>query len=383
MLLIILYAAFVGLGLPSGLLGAAWPVMQDDLASPVYMAGVISAILSGGTILSTLMADKLTRLIRPGYVVAGGILMIVLSLFGFTLADAVWLMCLWALPLGLGSGAVDAVINNYIAVNYSSRHMNWLHCFWGAGAMVGPYIMGFFLVHGFAWNAGYLTTAIMVMVIFAGVMLTQKLWKQSQTPQPAQREIAEEKHTSSVLRLRGVKYAMLAFFAYCSMEGTAMLWAATFLVSTRGITAEAAATFSALVYIGITAGRVTAGFVSNKLGDKCMVRIGLTITLVGIVLVWLPFVPDAVTLAGLVIIGLGCAPIFPALMHATPTHFGEEHSQALVGIQMASAYTGLTLVPPLFGVMAGWWSASIFAPFLFFFFVINVGAVVALNKSVA
>jgi len=383
MLLIILYAAFIGLGLPSGLLGAAWPVMQEDLAAPVYMAGVISAILSGGTILSTLTADKMTRLIRPGYVVAGGILCIIVSLFGFTLAGTVWLMCLWALPLGLGSGAVDAVINNYIAVHYSSRHMNWLHCFWGAGAMVGPYIMGFFLGSGMAWNAGYLTTAIIVVAIFVGVMLTQRLWKQNKTPQPAIHDSRRTGHGITVLRIRGVKYAMLAFFAYCSMEGTAMLWAATFLVRTRGITAEAAATFSALVYIGLTAGRVSAGFVSNKLGDKRMVHIGLAIALAGIVLVGLPFVPDWVTLAGLVTVGLGCAPIFPALMHATPAHFGEKNSQALVGIQMASAYTGLTLIPPLFGVMAGWWGEGIFAPFLFVFFIMNVGAVVALNKSVA
>jgi len=293
-------------------------------------------------------------------------------------------MCFWALPLGLGSGAVDAVINNYIAVNYSSRHMNWLHCFWGAGAMVGPYIMGFFLVRGMTWNAGYLTTAIIVIVILLGVMSTQRLWKPSHIPQPANDNGKNTNaRSTSVLRIRGVKYALLAFFAYCSMEGTAMLWSATFLVATRDITAEAAATFSALVYIGLTAGRVSAGFVSNKLGDKQMVRIGLAVAFVGIILVWLPFVPDWVTLAGLVIVGLGCAPIFPALMHATPAHFGQQNSQALVGIQMASAYTGLTLVPPLFGVMVGWWGAGIFAPFLFVFFLLNLGAVVALNKSVA
>ncbi|MCL2363536.1 MAG: MFS transporter [Defluviitaleaceae bacterium] len=407
MLLIILYAAFVGLGLPAGLLGAAWPVMQVDLAAPVYMAGVVSAILWAGTIFSTLMTDKLTRMIRPGYVVAGGLFLIIASLFGFSLAGTVWLMFLWAVPLGLGSGAVDAVINNYIAVNYSSRHMNWVHCFWGAGAMAGPFIMGFFLDGGMTWNAGYLTTGIMVVAIFAGVMLTQKLWKPNKIPQLLQNqgknagditdddkskceEIVQANHANrltprrpSVLRIRGVKYAMLAFFAYCSMEGTAMLWAATFLVYTRGISAESVATFSALVYIGLTAGRVSAGFISNKIGDRKMVHMGLAIALAGIILIGLPFLPDVMTLAGLAILGLGCAPIFPTLMHATPAHFGEENSQALVGIQMASAYVGLMLVPPLFGMLAGWWGTGIFAPFLFVFFVMNVGAVVALNKSVA
>jgi len=383
-LLIILYAAFIGLGLPSGLLGAAWPSMQVELDAPVYMAGVVAMVISGGTILSTLMADKMTKKIRPGLVVAGGVFFIGISLVGFGMAGSIWLMCLWAIPMGLGSGAVDAVINNYIANNYSSRLMNWLHCFWGFGAMLGPYVMGFFLVRGMGWNAGYLASAVALGVILIAVVASLKQWKSTvQDVSLKSDNINSDKSFVQYARVKGVKYGMLAFFAYCSMEGTAMLWAATFLVEVRGVTVEAAATFSAMFYIGITLGRVTAGFVSNRLGVKRIINVGLGIIVVGVAAIGLPFMPLWGVLTGLVILGLGCAPIFPALMHATPAHFGAENSQALVGMQMASAYTGLTFVPPLFGLLVGALGVGIFPVFLFVFFLMTGAAVVALHKSVA
>ncbi|MCL2188638.1 MAG: MFS transporter [Defluviitaleaceae bacterium] len=376
MLLLILYLAFIGLGLPSALLGAAWPTMQTALDLPVQYAGIVAMVISGGTIFSSLMADKFTRVLRPAYVVTLGVLFMVVGLFGFSAAQAFWLMCLWAVPLGLGSGAVDAVINNYIAVNYSSRHMNWLHCFWGLGAMLGPYVMGFYLVRGMNWGYGFAAVGAALVVVLAAVVMTMKLWKKGE-----QKKTSKATPIGSVLKIKGVKFVMLAFFAYCAMEGTAMLWAATYLVYNRGVSANSAALFASFFFIGITAGRIAAGFVSNKLGDRRMVTLGLAVTFVGIVAVFVPFAPGWAALAGLVIIGLGNAPIFPALMHATPAHFGEENSQALVGVQMASAYTGATIVPPLFGVLAGALGAGFFAPFLGAFFALTAVMFVALIKS--
>jgi len=383
MLLIILYLAFIGLGLPSALLGAAWPVMQAQLGAPVHYAGIIAMLISVGMIFSVLMADKLTKKIRPGLVAALGVLLMAMSLLGYALADSLWLMCLWAIPLGFGSGAVDAVINNYIAVHYTSRHMSWLHCFWGLGAMVGPYAVGVFLTRGMAWNYGFGTVGAAQVLIFALLVSTLRLWKKSDVPQEeAKTDTAPAKGLFEILRIRGVLYALLAFFGYCALESTAGLWASTYLVYDRGISAESAALFASFFFMGITAGRFASGFVSNRLGDRKMVALGLTVTLAGIAAVWLPFAPAWVCLAGLIIIGLGCAPVFPSLMHATPDNFGKADSQALVGVQMAAAYAGATLVPPLFGAVAGVMGIGIFPVFLFILLAATAGMAMGLTKAV-
>jgi fucose permease len=375
MLLIILYLAFIGLGLPNALLGSAWPAMRGDLDVPVHYAGILAMLISGGTIFSSLMADNITKKIRPGLVVALSVFFIGAALLGFSLADSFWVMCLLAVPLGLGSGSLDAVINNYIAVHYSSRHMNWLHCFWGFGSMVGPYIMGFYLTRGMTWSYGYSTVALMQGIIFISLISTLHLWKKGSpaTDSKSDTPDAPAKGLLEVIRIRGVIYALLAFFAYCALESTAGLWASTYLVYHRNVSAESAALFASFFFIGITAGRIMAGFVSNRLGDWKMVLIGLSVVFIGVAAVWLPFAPTWVCLAGLIIIGLGCAPVFPALMHATPANFGTANSQALVGVQMAAAYTGSTLIPPLFGWISTAAGIGSFPVFLFIFFVLTVG----------
>jgi len=370
MLLIILYIAFIILGLPGALLGSAWPTIQNDLGMPVFYAGIISMLINGGMIFSSLMADRLTRWMRPVLVVSMGVLLMAVGVFGFSVSAYFWLMCLWGFTLGFGSGAVDAVINNYLATHYTSKQMNWLHCFWGLGAMIGPYIMGFYLVRGLSWGYGFGTVGAIQIVFLMVLIGTQSLWRRNE---PVHNEgdapiDTPPKKFSQLMKIPGVKLALFAFFAYCAVETTAGLWASTYLVYNRGVSMESAALFGSLFFIGMTAGRFGSGFISNHMGESRMIKLGSVIVLVGIAAVWLSMLPTWVSLAGLVIIGLGCAPIFPAFIQATPAKFGAENSQALIGIQMAAAYTGSTLIPPLFGMLVDFISISIFPAFLFLFF---------------
>jgi fucose permease len=378
MLLIILFIVFIGLGLPSALLGSAWPVIQAEWDAPVSYAGIIAMLITGGMVLSVLMADRMVKLIRPGLVVALGVFLMGLAVFGFALANSVWLICLWAVPLGFGSGAVDAVINNYIAVHHTSRHMNWLHCFWALGAMLGPYIMGFYLSVGMPWNYGFGTVGVALVGILIAVFFSLRLWKKPADTPPA----SSKKGLLQVIRIRGVVFALFAFFGYCALESTAGLWASTYLVYHRGIGVERAALFGSFFFIGITAGRFASGFVSNKLGDRKMVVLGLATVLVGVVAVWFPFGPVWICLAGLIVIGLGCGPVFPALMHATPANFGAAHSQALIGVQMAAAYTGAAFMPMVFGGLADIAGIGFFPVFLFAFLVLTIGMVAGLNSLI-
>ena len=381
LLLTIIYIAFISLGLPDALLGSAWPVMQSQLDVPIHYAGIVSMIIAAGTIAASLMSDRLTKKMGVGLVTAASVFMTAVALFGFSISDSFWQLCLWAIPYGLGAGAVDAAINNYVAVHYTSRHMNWLHCFWGVGAMTGPYIMGFYLTRGLEWNSAYRTVALIQIVFSAAVFISLPLWKKRERDSSG--KPAPTKGLSRILRIKGVKYILPAFFGYCALESTTGLWASTYLVYHRGIGAETAALFASLFFIGITAGRFMSGFVSNKLGDKTMIRIGMFLIFVGIAAVWLPLQTDLFSLVGLTIIGLGCAPVYPAIIHSTPENFGVENSQAIVGVQMASAYTGTALMPPLFGVLAGTVGMHIYPVFLLGFAVLMLVMIVLLNKSVA
>lgn len=349
LLLAVIYLAFISLGLPDALLGSAWPVMQGALNAPLSFAGAVSMVISGGTILSSLLSDRMTRKLGAGLVTALSVLMTAAALLGFSLCSAPWMLILWAVPYGLGAGAVDAALNNYVALHYSSRHMSWLHCMWGIGASLGPYIMGYALSGGQGWNAGYRTVALMQMVLTAVLFLSLPLWKRRAAGEPE----APGKPLSlgQIIRIPGAKEVMVTFFCYCALELTASLWASSYLVLNRGVTEEAAASFASLFYLGITAGRFVCGFLTLKLNDKQMIRLGEGIALVGVLALALPLGGTAACV-GLAIIGLGCAPIYPSIIHSTPAHFGPERSQAMIGVQMASAYTGSCLMPPAFGLLA-------------------------------
>lgn len=352
-LLAVIYVAFISLGLPDTILGAAWPVMIEEFEAPLSYAGVVSMIIAFGTIVSSLLSDQLTRRLGAGMVTALSVLTTALALFGFATVPSFWMLCVVAVPYGLGAGAVDAALNNYVALHYASRHMSWLHCFWGVGATVGPYIMGWAIGAQHGWRIGYGTIAAFQILLTAVLFFSLPLWKKRPTAADGSGEVEEASiGLRQAVKIRGVKAMLFAFFGYCSFETTAGLWASSYLVEYRGVDPETAATFAALFYLGITLGRFISGFVADRFGDKNMIRIGVAVMATGLVLIALPVPTTFFALIGLVILGVGGAPVYPAIIHSTPAHFGAENSHAIVGIQMASAYCGSTFMPPVFGLLA-------------------------------
>ena len=364
LLLLLIYISFVSLGLPDALLGASWPTMYPEFGVPVSMAGVISVTVAVGTVISSLLSDRLTLWLGAGKVTAFSVGLTAVALFGFSNSSEFWHLLIWAIPYGLGAGSVDASLNNYVALHYASRHMSWLHCMWGLGASIGPYILGRALTGGLRWNTGYHYIAVFQTVLTAVLLLSLPLWKtrnqmtsDTNGPQKAALGLRE------ILAIPGAKEVLIAFFCYCAAEQTAILWGSTYLVRQCGMAEEAAAGFGSLFLIGITVGRFLNGFLTYQLSDRTLIRLGQGIMLLGITLMLLPL--GAVgALTGLLLIGLGCAPIYPCVIHSTPEHFGEENSQAIIGVQMASAYLGVCLMPPLFGIIANHISVSLLSVYL-------------------
>ena len=348
LLLVIIYLSFVSLGLPDALLGAAWPIMSQEFGVPVSYAGGLSLIIAIGTVVSSLQSDRLTKWLGSGKVTAISTAVTALAIFGFSVSRAYWQLCLWAIPYGLGAGSVDASLNNYVAVHYASRHMSWLHCMWGLGASIGPYIMGIALTGGMGWNMGYGMITVIQLLLCSAIVFSLPLWKQGS----ADREAAEKPLTmAGIFRIPGAKEVMLAFFCYCALEQTCILWGSSYFVLHNGLDEETAAGLASLFMLGLTFGRFLNGFLTYKISDTDLIRLGEAIIGLGVVIMLLPFGHMA-SMVGLTLMGLGCAPIYPCIIHSTPDHFGEENSQALIGVQMASAYVGICCMPPLFGLLA-------------------------------
>ena len=362
LLLAVIYLSFISLGLPDGLLGAAWPGMYGEMEVPVSYAGVISMTICMGTIVSSLMSDWLTHKLGTGKVTALSVAATAAALLGFSVSDSFWMLVLWAIPYGLGAGSVDAALNNYVALHYTSRHMSWLHCMWGLGAAIGPSVMGNILSGGGHWTAGYRVVGLLQVVLSAVIFLTLPMWKKSGGGE-AGAAGPERLSWSQILKIPGAKESLVTFFGYCSLEQTAALWASSYLALYKGMASEQAAFSGSLFFVGITVGRGLNGFLTMKLSDNQLVRLGEGVIALGIGALLLPM-GELVSLAGFILVGLGCAPIYPCLLHATPTHFGEERSQALVGVQMASAYVGSCLTPAFFGVLANHITVALMAPYL-------------------
>lgn len=365
LLLVIIYLAFISLGLPDSLLGSAWPSMYQEFSVPVSYAGGISMIIAVGTIISSLQSDRLTKKLGAGKVTAISVLMTAAALFGFSISHSYAALCLWAIPYGLGAGSVDASLNNYVALHYASRHMSWLHCMWGIGASLGPYIMECALTGRQSWNIGYRYIAILQIVLTAILFFSLPIWKKKKSADMEQFDEENTKPLSlqQIVRVPGAKEIMVTFFCYCALEQTTGLWTSSYLVLQRGLAAETAAGFASLFFIGITVGRAAGGFLTMKLNDTQMIRLGQGLILSGIICLFLPF-GNITALLGLVFIGLGCAPVYPSIIHSTPEHFGADKSQAMIGVQMASAYVGTCFMPPVFGLIANHISASIFPIYL-------------------
>lgn len=363
LLLLIIYLAFISLGLPDALLGSAWPVMYEEFSVPVSYAGGISMIIALGTIVSSLQSDRLTMKFGTGWVTAVSVLTTAVALFGFSISHSYLMLCLWAIPYGLGAGSVDASLNNYVALHYASRHMSWLHCMWGVGASLGPYIMGYALTGGRGWNMGYRYIAILQIFLTAVLLFSLPLWKKRGTGREADGDQAQPLSLGQVVKIPGAIEIMVTFFCYCALEQSAGLWASSYLVLCRGIDPETAAGFAALFYLGITGGRALSGFLTLKFDDTQMIHLGLGFILAGVLLLFLPF-GSVSSLLGLVLVGLGCAPVYPCIIHSTPVNFGADKSQAMIGVQMAAAYTGTLLMPPLFGLIANHISVALFPVYL-------------------
>jgi len=357
LILIIIYISFICLGLPDSLLGVSWPLMRTEFSASLEAVGPIYMMIAGGTIVSSFFSGKVLTRFGTAKVTAISTTMTALGIAGFYFAPSINWMFLLAVPLGLGAGSVDAGLNTYVANHYKSHHMSWLHCFWGIGAMTGPFLMSQF-IKGDNWRNGYVTIACIQFVLALFLFATIPVWRKTETtPEalednsdlPKGKEAAEQqKH---LLRIAGVKPVLITFLFYCATEATLGLWGSSYLIQAKGIDASIAATWVSMFYGGITLGRFFNGFLTLRLDNKSLVRLGLFILLVGSVLMLLPL-PKLFTLVGMVCVGLGCAPIYPCLLHETPVRFGKEQSKSLMGIQMAVAYSGSTFLPPVFGYLA-------------------------------
>jgi fucose permease len=371
LLLAVIYLSFISLGLPDSLLGSAWPSMYPEFHVPVSSMGIISMIIAAGTIVSSLQSDRLTKKLGTGMVTTVSVGMTAAALFGFSISHSFAALCIWAVPYGLGAGSVDASLNNYVALHYESRHMSWLHCMWGVGATAGPYIMSYALTGGHTWNAGYLYISVIQIILTAVLLFSLPLWKKPSAETKKAAVSSKALALKDILHISGAKEVMLCFFCYCALESTTGLWASSFLTMSKGISAETAAGYAGLFYIGITAGRAISGFATMKLNDTSMIRLGQGIILAGILVLILPL-PAIFSLIGLIVIGLGCAPIYPCIIHSTPAHFGADKSQAVIGVQMASAYIGTLAMPPLFGIIANYISASLYPVYLFLILILMI-----------
>ena len=350
LLLIIIYIAFISLGLPDSMLGAAWPTIRVNLSLPIAGAGLISMIISGGTIVSSILGGRLINKLGTAKLTLSSVCITAFALLGFSLSNNYLWLCIMAIPMGLGAGAVDAALNNFVALHFKARHMSWLHCFWGIGATAGPVIMSLAISKSGAWQNGYLTVAIIQICLVIILLISLPLWKlQGETEQ---KNIEQEDEKDSLTKLPGIFPAFFGFFFYCALESTAGLWGASYLLLTKGVSAEIAAGWISLYYFGITIGRFFNGFFTAKFSNTALIRCGQLMIGIGAILL-IFFSQSYIYLFGLILIGLGCAPIYPSMLHETPVRFGKHNSGKLMGMQMAFAYTGATFVPPVLGLIMG------------------------------
>lgn len=352
LLLALIYVSFISLGLPDSLMGSAWPQMQESLGVSLSLGGVISFLITASTILSSLVSHQVIQRFGTGAVTMCSVAMTALALFGFSLSNSFFALCLWAIPYGLGAGSVDAALNNFVALHCKAKHMSWLHCFWGIGATGGPYIMGLCLSRGMGWQAGYRTISFLQMALTLILLLSLPLWKKQELPLSGGETVRPQTpQWGKLLKRPGVKAALTAFFFYSALELTTGLWGSSYMVAVRGISPETAAKWISLFYLGITAGRFFSGFLTLRFSDDAMVRLGEGTAIVGILLMLLPL-HNLFLCLGLILTGLGCAPIYPSLLHATPQRFGKSLSQSLMGTQMAISYLGSTTMPPVSGFLS-------------------------------
>ena len=350
LLISIIYLAFISLGLPDSLLGSAWPIMHQEIDVSISLMGIISMVVSVSTIISSLLSHKLTNKFGTKWVTTISVFISAISLLGFSYSKNIWMILLFAIPYGLGAGGIDAALNNYVALHYSSKHMSWLHCFWGVGTIISPFVMSYSLTNS-NWNMGYRIISFVQLSIGIVLLLTLPIWEINKSQLNNNKEKTKSIRIIDALKINGVPTLLLGFFCYCATESTVMSWACTYLVKAKNIDEPTAAAFASFFFIGMTVGRFLSGFIMDKLGDRKMILLGTVVLFIGILIMLIPASNNLISLLTLLICGLGCAPIYPCIVHSTPTNFGAENSGAIIGIQMACAYLGSTLMAPFFGVL--------------------------------
>ena len=371
LLLAVIYLIFISLGLPDSLLGSGWPNMRAAFNVPSSYAGYVSMTISFMTIISALLSPGLIRRFHTKWIVIVSISLTILGLLGFSASTEYWMLFLIAVPYGLGAGAIDSSVNHYVANHYSGSAMNFLHCFYGVGAVISPYIMALALSKA-RWNEGYRWTAYVQAGILLVCILSLPLWKKTEEAS-GEEETGNSAGIKETLKVPGVILTLIAFYAYCSGEATCFLWTPSYFAGTReGLSNELIASFGSLIFGGLMLGRLISGFISNKLGDRLLIRIGIAVELLGIILVFIPGTHYLVTAAGFVIIGTGLGPVYPAIQHMTPVNFGKRYSAAAIGLQMASAYVGSTFMPMVFGILQERMGIAIMPVYLLIFAFLNI-----------
>jgi hypothetical protein len=370
LLISVIYLIFISLGLPDSLLGSGWPAMHAAFSVPSSYAGYVSMAISFMTIISALLSPIMIKRFHTKWIVIVSIFLTVMGLIGFSISTSYAMLFVFAVPYGMGAGAIDASVNHYVANNYSGSVMNFLHCFYGVGAVISPNIMAVALSKA-SWNEGYRWTAYIQIFILLICIISLPLWKKNESDSNKQEE--EVARIREALKRPGVVLTLIAFFAYCSGEATCFLWTSSYFAGVKeGLTDHLIASFGSLIFGGLMLGRLISGFVSNRLGDRMLIRIGIFVEVVGILLVMIPvasFIPAAI---GFVIIGTGMGPVYPAIQHMAPTNFGERYSAAVIGLQMASAYIGSTFMPMIFGNIQEKIGIGIMPFYLLIFAVLNI-----------
>jgi len=371
LLLAVIYLVFISLGLPDSLLGSGWPKMQVVFGVPSSYAGYISMTICFMTIISALLSPGMINRFHTKWIVISSIVLTILGLAGFSISHRYEMLFIFAIPYGLGAGAIDASVNHYVASNYSGSVINFLHCFYGVGAMISPYIMSLALKYA-KWNEGYLWTAFVQTGILAIVIISLPLWKGNESE--AEEDRQESAGIRESIKVPGVLLTLIAFFAYCSGEATCFLWTPSYFAGTKsGLSDERIAAFGALIFGGLMLGRLISGFISNIFGDKKLIRLGIILEFIGIFMLFIPTQNYLVAAIGFVIIGTGMGPVYPAIQHMAPTNFGKRYSAAVIGLQMAFAYTGSTFMSMVFGVLQQHIGIGIMPVYLIFFAILNIG----------
>ena len=374
-LLVIIFLIFISLGLPDAILGAAWPEMHIDLKVDLAYGGIVSFTISICTVISSLLSDKINRHFKAGVICAASTVLTVVALFGFSICSKFWMVLLCCIPYGLGAGAIDSTVNNYVAVNYESKHMSWLHAMWGIGTIFGPYAMGLSLTVFEKWNYGYVIIGMLQILLCIMMFTSIPLWKKSSNNETEEDEVLPKEKISlkDIFKIKGVLPLLICFLCYCALESTANLWGSSYLVYNNNINSSIAASLASMFLIGLTVGRILNGFLAIKWNDDILIKLGIGIIFFGIILLFIPY--SFAAIPGFVFVGLGCAPIYPSIMHSIPIRFGKRNSQLLIGLQMAFAYLGSSLMPPLFGMLSSFLTVS-FLPFflliiLFLMFILH------------